>query len=147
MARLPRGRIRATQTRDDDDGWMWHSWPSAARTAELPAGWRRRALAACGATFDGLCLVGVAHHVGVAVAAAVGVRGGRIALGAVAVACAVLAAAPLEQTESSTLAATLAVARLIGEVFRTRAADGLGARVSPRRQGGRRPTPTKQLYR
>ena len=42
--------------------------------AELPAGAAPAllpALAACGATFDGLCLVGVAHHVGVAVAAAV----------------------------------------------------------------------------
>ena len=40
--------------------------------AELPAGAAPAllpALAACGATFDGLCLVGVAHHVGVAVAA------------------------------------------------------------------------------
>ncbi len=101
--------------------------------AELPAGAAPAllpALAACGATFDGLCLVGVAHHVGVAVAAAVGVTSGRIALGAVAVACAVLAAAPLERTESSTLAATLAVARLIGGFAARAAADGLGARVS-----------------
>ena len=101
--------------------------------AELPAGAAPAllpALAACGATFDGLCLVGVAHHVGVAVAAAVGVTSGRIALGAVAVACAVLAAAPLERTESSTLAATLAVARLIGGFSARAAADGLGARVS-----------------
>ena len=48
--------------------------------AELPAGAAPAllpALAACGATFDGLCLVGVAHHVGVAVAAAALMSGVR----------------------------------------------------------------------
>ena len=101
--------------------------------AELPAGAAPAllpALAACGATFDGLCLVGVAHHVGVAIAAQAGVASGRVALGAVALACAALAAAPLEHSETTALAATLAGARLLGGFAARAAADGLGARVA-----------------